>query len=456
MWQHLNEGRSIDDKRRLEVQLPVGRYKFAFRTHTVNCVVGDRRACGRWPLDLPDLHVQTLAWVEMLGKPPAEIEAFDLEGKPVKLADYRGKVIVLAFWSSKNESELPFIPHLIAIQKRFHDQPLAILALHDASLTSLTKYREHLEPLRTNSPVRSRSDSFLTDLPAVTQAAPRSARTVGMTADAYETSAIVATFVIDKRRQAGFRDHGGMGCTTTFAVGENGKLVREFAKPTFGRGLVEREFAIGSLEAVLEDQFGLPKSHSAKPTPGERQPRSEPNGPLVVKGKVVDLNGKPIAGASLLESATLADPQGAKEELADWQLSSTPRQSGPSGEFSFTFDEGGQFLGLAVEGLGLATKVFRFGFRAKGDLPVDRLGSPSSSRQATFQPSEDGSGAAITGRVVRHGIPVGGVIIGLKYDDDLQYDPYEELETKTDEQGAFRFPHVLPQTNYWAYASWGA
>ena len=41
----------------------------------------------------------------MLGKIAAEIDAVDLDGKPVTLADYRGKVTVLAFWSSKRGSE---------------------------------------------------------------------------------------------------------------------------------------------------------------------------------------------------------------------------------------------------------------------------------------------------------------------------------------------------------------
>lgn len=29
-----------------------------------------------------------------------DIEGSDLEGKPIKLSDYRGKVVVLEFWSS--------------------------------------------------------------------------------------------------------------------------------------------------------------------------------------------------------------------------------------------------------------------------------------------------------------------------------------------------------------------
>ena len=34
-----------------------------------------------------------------LGKPAPEIEGEDLDGQPLRLSDYRGKVVVLVFWS---------------------------------------------------------------------------------------------------------------------------------------------------------------------------------------------------------------------------------------------------------------------------------------------------------------------------------------------------------------------
>ena len=76
-----------------------------FQSDTVDRIVDLVVPAGDGPLDLPDIRLETLAWVKMLGKPAAEIEAVDLEGKPVKLADYRGKVVVLAFWSEARKSQ---------------------------------------------------------------------------------------------------------------------------------------------------------------------------------------------------------------------------------------------------------------------------------------------------------------------------------------------------------------
>ena len=86
----------------------------------------------------------------MLGRSAAEIEATDREGKPVKLANYRGKYVVLAFCAAANEGFLEGILGLIQVQKRFEHNPLTILALHDASLDSLTKYGQALDSLRKN------------------------------------------------------------------------------------------------------------------------------------------------------------------------------------------------------------------------------------------------------------------------------------------------------------------
>ena len=82
----------------------------------------------------------------MLGKPAAENAAVDVNGQPVKLADNRGKVVVLAL---DDQTEPAINPSLsFRRSKRFKDQPLAVLAVHDASLTSLAKFRTALAPLR--------------------------------------------------------------------------------------------------------------------------------------------------------------------------------------------------------------------------------------------------------------------------------------------------------------------
>ena len=86
----------------------------------------------------------------MVGRQAAEIEAVDLEGKPVKLADYRGKVVVLDFWATWCGPCIAAMPRLIEIQKRFHDRPVVFLALHDGSLGSADAYRKAADPLKSS------------------------------------------------------------------------------------------------------------------------------------------------------------------------------------------------------------------------------------------------------------------------------------------------------------------
>ncbi len=82
----------------------------------------------------------------MLGQPAAEIEAIDLDGKPVKLADHRGKVVVLMFWGTWYEPWPAMLERLADLRRRLRDEPLVLLALHDASITSLEAYHRAIVP----------------------------------------------------------------------------------------------------------------------------------------------------------------------------------------------------------------------------------------------------------------------------------------------------------------------
>ena len=113
MTDHLREGR-------LEVRLPAGRYKFRYQSDTVYRIVDFIVPSGDGPLDLPDIRLESSGWVKMLGRTAAEIEAVDLEGRPVKLADYRGNVVVLAFFSTENGNAVynQLAPLLTGVQRR--------------------------------------------------------------------------------------------------------------------------------------------------------------------------------------------------------------------------------------------------------------------------------------------------------------------------------------------------
>jgi thiol-disulfide isomerase/thioredoxin len=64
-----------------------------------------------------------------VGKPAPEIEGADLEGKPRKLSDYRGKVVVLVFWGSWCGPCMAQVPHERELVARLKERPFALLRI---------------------------------------------------------------------------------------------------------------------------------------------------------------------------------------------------------------------------------------------------------------------------------------------------------------------------------------
>jgi cytochrome c biogenesis protein CcmG/thiol:disulfide interchange protein DsbE len=59
--------------------------------------------------------------------PPFEIK--DLEGKPLSLAQYKGKVVLLMFWATWCRPCLIEIPHLISLQKEYGEKGFAVISI---------------------------------------------------------------------------------------------------------------------------------------------------------------------------------------------------------------------------------------------------------------------------------------------------------------------------------------
>ena len=73
----------------------------------------------------------------MVGKPAPEIAAIELDtGRPVKLADLRGNVVIVDFWGYWCGVCNGNMPYLVDLHRKFAGRPLAILALHDQSVQS--------------------------------------------------------------------------------------------------------------------------------------------------------------------------------------------------------------------------------------------------------------------------------------------------------------------------------
>ena len=64
------------------------------------------------------------------GKPAPEIDGVGFDGKPLKLSDYRGKVVVLVFWGTWCGPCMREIPHERALAERLKDKPFAVLGVN--------------------------------------------------------------------------------------------------------------------------------------------------------------------------------------------------------------------------------------------------------------------------------------------------------------------------------------
>jgi peroxiredoxin len=64
-----------------------------------------------------------------VGKPAPEIEGVDVDGKPLRLSDYRGKIVMLVFWGSWCSPCMAQVPHERDLVERLKGQPFALLGV---------------------------------------------------------------------------------------------------------------------------------------------------------------------------------------------------------------------------------------------------------------------------------------------------------------------------------------
>ena len=79
-----------------------------------------------------------------IGSTPPDIQGVDMSGKPMKLSDYRGKVVVVVFWSSACGPCMTMIPHEQELVKRLKDKPFVLLGVnawdsHDTAVATIAK-----------------------------------------------------------------------------------------------------------------------------------------------------------------------------------------------------------------------------------------------------------------------------------------------------------------------------
>ena len=140
----------------IEEYLPEGTYQLAVTLEDENSseTLGQARReiivpRGDAPLVVPPLKLEPTDNQKLVGKPAPEIDAIELDtGRPVKLADFRGKVVVLDFWGYWCGVCNVKMPHLVELNRKFAGRPLAILALHDQSVQSRAAYDRKIGTVR--------------------------------------------------------------------------------------------------------------------------------------------------------------------------------------------------------------------------------------------------------------------------------------------------------------------
>jgi beta-lactamase regulating signal transducer with metallopeptidase domain/uncharacterized GH25 family protein/thiol-disulfide isomerase/thioredoxin len=157
VYLYLNDHRPLSyssNAQSFEFLLPPGAYKLAaYGTDLYGAgyafeVKPAQRELELKPIDLPATRLASL-W----GQPAPELQKIKAwkNGGPVRLADLRGKVVILDFWGYWCGPCMRAMPNLMELHDAFGDRGLVIIAIHDDSVESiedmdkkLTKVRDEL------------------------------------------------------------------------------------------------------------------------------------------------------------------------------------------------------------------------------------------------------------------------------------------------------------------------
>ena len=192
----------------LERLIQAGRYDIA------------RKVCELAVKGHPDPAVQRhfqarLARLDMLDKPAPPIAGSDVDGETVRLADLKGKVVLVDFWATWCAPCVAQLPELNDLYERYHDRGLEVLGVNvDAAR----------EGLRDKGAVRRTVRRFLIDMnvpwPVVVAGEGR-----GDVLDAYGVTDIPALFLIDREgKVVQFEQRGeALEKAIAKALGERGK-----------------------------------------------------------------------------------------------------------------------------------------------------------------------------------------------------------------------------------------
>ena len=94
------------------------------RRHSLEASLAHKRTLGQEAADRLDVMLNLA-----VGRPAPEIEGVDMDGKPLRLSDYKGKVVVLVFWGTWCGPCMALVPQERELVERLKDQPFALLGV---------------------------------------------------------------------------------------------------------------------------------------------------------------------------------------------------------------------------------------------------------------------------------------------------------------------------------------
>lgn len=106
---------------------------------------------GKDDLDAGVLKVEPSKLVRLAGKDAPELSLVWPDGKSRRLADMRGKIVVLYFWATWCGPCISRMPGMIELKEKMSKEPVEWIAIHDVSITDLVQLEESVADLEKQS-----------------------------------------------------------------------------------------------------------------------------------------------------------------------------------------------------------------------------------------------------------------------------------------------------------------
>lgn len=89
----------------------------------------------------------------LIGRPAPSFRVLDLEGKQVALSDFRGKVVMLDFWSTSCGPCIMSFPHIEELHRKYAKESVAILGVNGDALPPVTQPSAATQPAARFEPI---------------------------------------------------------------------------------------------------------------------------------------------------------------------------------------------------------------------------------------------------------------------------------------------------------------